>query len=214
MIIMANNDVCSLPAQVCSLTEERPSKPTLPGFPRVRAGTQLENLFNNPQAEGGGYGIRNPKVSGLPVATVFFDTQCPWGSRLWEAVQPFLDQIDFIFYPVAVLRCASIGQGSALLASPDPWAALKQHFETFDAEKPHNGGIEPADPELPEAYREQVWGNSRTFRRAGGTEVPLGVFLNDAGKYLPIVQGNTTEELVEVFKSVAAADLANLNKVL
>ena len=211
---MSNHDVCALSAQVCSLAEERPSKPTLPDFPRVRAGTQLESLFANPQAEGGGYGIRNPDASGLPVATVFFDTQCPWGSRLWQAVQPFLDQIDFIFYPVAVLRCASIGQGSALLAAETPWAALKQHFETFDSEKPHNGGIEPAGIELPEEYREQVWVNSRTFRRAGGTEVPLGVFLNDAGRYLPIVQGNTTEELAEVFKHVAVADLTDLNRLL
>ncbi len=199
---MSNDDVCVLPTQDGSLTE-RLSKPTLPGFPRVRAGTQLEKLFDNPQAEGGGYGIHNPSASGLPVAIIFFDTQCPWGSKLWLVIRPFLDKIDFIFYPVAVLRCASIGQGSALLAAENPWETLKQHFETFDEEKPHNGGIEPAGSELPEEYREQVWANSRIFRRAGGTEVPLGVFLNDAGKYLPIVQGSTTEELVEVFKSVA-----------
>lgn len=210
---MSNHDVCALLAQACSLPEGGSSKPTLPGFPQVRAGTQLENLFANPQAEGGGYGIRNSAASGLPVATVFFDTQCPWGSRLWQAIQPFLDQIDFVFYPVAVLRCASIGQGAALLASEAPWTALRQHFETFDTEKPHHGGIEPAGLELPEEYREQVWVNSRTFRRAGGTEVPLGVFLNDAGKYLPIVQGNTTEELGKMFQGATTGLSPDLKKV-
>lgn len=50
---------------------------------RLRAGTQLDHLYESMLANG--FGIKNPKASSdLPTVVIVSDTQCPWCSRLWK----------------------------------------------------------------------------------------------------------------------------------
>lgn len=58
--------------------------PSSPEYPRLRAGTQLDHLYESMLANG--FGIKNPKTApDLPTVVIVSDTQCPWCSRLWNA---------------------------------------------------------------------------------------------------------------------------------
>ena len=58
---------------------------------------------------------------------VFFDPQCPHCAELWQAAKPLKSQARFVWIPVGVMNEASTAQGAALLAAPDPVAAMDAH---------------------------------------------------------------------------------------
>ena len=73
--------------------------PSSAEYPRLRAGTQLDHLYESMLANG--FGIKNPKASSdLPTVVIVSDTQCPWCSRLWNATMPLTDKVNFVWYLV------------------------------------------------------------------------------------------------------------------
>ena len=69
--------------------------PSSAEYPRLRAGTQLDHLYESMLANG--FGIKNPKASSdLPTVVIVSDTQCPWCSRLWNATMPLTDKVNTV----------------------------------------------------------------------------------------------------------------------
>ena len=100
--------------------------PSSAEYPRLRAGTQLDHLYESMLANG--FGIKNPKASSdLPTVVIVSDTQCPWCSRLWNATMPLTDKVNFVWYLVPVLRDLSISQAAMILSSSNPWEKYGEH---------------------------------------------------------------------------------------
>lgn len=161
-------------------------------YPQLRAGTQLDHLYESMLANG--FGIKNPKAApDLPTVVIVSDTQCPWCSKLWNDTKPLQNQINFIWFPIPVLRDLSVSQGALILGSPDPWQMLEEHEKHFKDSDCR--GLNPQGKEILQKDRDKVWTNAKIARWSGLTSVPLGVFKNRQGKYIPIFSGTKTEEL-------------------
>lgn len=164
-------------------------------YPQLRAGTQLDHLYESLLANG--FGIKNPDAkSGQPTVVIVSDTQCPWCSKLWNDTKPLWDEINFIWYPVPLLKDLSISQAALILSSRQPWKMLEEHEEHF---KDKNfRGINPKGAKVSQEYRDEVWTNAKIARWSGLTTVPLGVFKNKEGAYIPIFSGTSTKEIKKI----------------
>lgn len=125
--LATNHKTCPLPGK----TEDLYTMPSVPGYPKLRAGTQLDAIWGRMLATGKGY--RRPGIKkepgtcpGLPRVMVVFDTQCPWSHRLWDTAMILKDEIDFLWFPVCVTKDVSTAQAAAILASDTPWALTKE----------------------------------------------------------------------------------------
>ena len=115
-------------------------------------------------------------------AFVFFDPQCPHCAELWKQAKPLGSQTRFIWVPVALMNDASLAQGAALLAAPDPVAAMDQHEASMSAKQ---GGIQGVG--APEAFKAQVKANTALFNSFGFNSIPTIVATNaETGK--PVAQ--------------------------
>ncbi len=101
---------------------------------------------------------------------VFFDPQCPHCAALWQAAKPLKPQARFIWVPVGLINAASTSQGAALLAAPDPVAAMDQHEASLTARQ---GGI-TATGDL-DAQKARVAANTALMNRYGFSSVPVVV---------------------------------------
>ncbi|MBQ8829138.1 MAG: hypothetical protein IJ022_03490 [Burkholderiaceae bacterium] len=162
----------------------------------ISAGTYLDQIFENLLKNG--YGFSNQHRKENPQVVFVIDTQCPWCTKLIQAIKPLLNQIKVVWYPVAVLNDDSVTQGALILSASNPWKKLLQHEQLFKS-KEHRG-LPINDLVVSKENRQKVWNNSKIFRRAGGIVVPLGVFKDPSGKFIPIRSGITTDELRTIFQ--------------
>lgn len=125
---------------------------------------------------------------------VFFDPQCPHCTALWEAARPLKSQTKFVWIPVGLLNASSAPQGAALLAAPDPAAAMDAHEASMKEKK---GGITALG--ALDAQKASVEANTKLFNRYKFSSVPT-VVANHA------VTGN----LVVQEGSMPTASLANV----
>jgi thiol:disulfide interchange protein DsbG len=137
------------------------------------------------EKSGRGFEMR-PGVKAATTVYVVFDPQCPWCAKLWDSAKPIADRVRFVWLPVAVLNPRSEPQGAAILAAANPVETM----EANEAQLP-KGGLPLESLAPPMAAREDVWTNSRIFRRTGGRSVPFAVYRDAQGQaatipgYLP-----------------------------
>ncbi len=112
-------------------------------------------------------------MSAQPVY-VLFDPQCPHCARLWEASEPLLGKVKFIWVPVAILNAKSAPQGAALLTAPNPKDAMAEH-ETLLLS--NQGGIS-ASAQVPDDVLNSIKRNTVLFSRLGAESVPFIVARN------------------------------------
>ena len=98
---------------------------------------------------------------------VFFDPQCPHCAELWLAAKPLKSQARFIWIPVALMNKASEAQGAALLAAPDPVAAMDAHETSMRAKQ---GGIDGVS--APADQKAVVMANTKLMNRYGFNSIP------------------------------------------
>ncbi len=115
---------------------------------------------------------------------VFFDPQCPHCAALWQAAKPLKPQARFIWVPVGLINAASTSQGAALLAAPDPVAAMDQHEASLTARQ---GGI-TATGDL-DAHKARVAANTALMNRYGFSSVPVVVAKHAATGELVVSEG-------------------------
>lgn len=77
-----------------------------------------------------------------------------------------------------------------------PWALTKESEELFD--DPDFRGINPKDYPVTQEQRDVAWNNSRIFRKAGGTQVPLGIYRTPDNQFVPIFGDATAEEIRKI----------------
>lgn len=152
-----------------------------------------------------GMGIKSPSECTSPnrrKLLLTFDTQCPWCHRLHEALKPLYPFVTVIWYPVATLGIHSEPQGSAMLASVNPWKAFLAHMNGFRSDiKPRGKTLTQSEIErLPMKVREAVWTNSKIHRRTACRTVPFGVYRNTRGEYVPVWSGMKTDELAQLLE--------------
>lgn len=58
---------------------------------------------------------------------VLFDPQCPHCGHLWQASQPLLKKVKFVWVPVSIINATSTPQGAALLTAANPLEAMTAH---------------------------------------------------------------------------------------
>ncbi|MEP6825718.1 MAG: thioredoxin domain-containing protein [Ramlibacter sp.] len=129
---------------------------------------------------------------------VFFDPQCPHCAELWLAAKPLKSQARFIWIPVALMNKASESQGAALLAAPDPVAAMDQHEASMRAKQ---GGIDGAS--APADQKAQVMANTKLMNRFGFNSIPTIVATHATTGALVVREGG--------LPTVALADALGLS---
>jgi thiol:disulfide interchange protein DsbG len=117
------------------------------------------------QAEAKGFSV------GVPMSArtvyVFFDSQCPHCTALWEAAKPLKNQIRFLWIPVGILNSSSTAQGATILATPDPEAAMDAHEASMSAKA---GGIS-ASRDI-DVQKVAVTQNTQLLNRFGFASIP------------------------------------------
>lgn len=159
-----------------------PSGGTPPAARPAGSGVSVEAIES--QAKGFSVG----PVMSSRVVYVFFDTQCPHCAALWDAAKPLKAQARFVWVPVGVLGPDSLVQGAAILAAPDPAAAMEAHEQTMRESK---RGIVPAGNV--DTQKEAVTRNTKlldgfgigsvptlVMKQAGGVKVQEGSMPTDA----------------------------------
>ncbi len=107
-------------------------------------------------------------------AYVFFDSQCPHCSRLWNASAPLRGKVKFVWIPVGMISASSVSQGAALLTSANPVALMDENEASILA---HKGGIAASGAVAPE-IEQAIKRNTALLNSFGAEGVPYVVAKN------------------------------------
>lgn len=184
---MADLNACSMPASSGTFP-----MPCVAGWPKLRAGTQLDAMYERLQRDG--FSFTRPGADPKnPHVLVVFDPQCYWSNHFWKTTRALEDKVFFIWFAVCVSADVSTAQAACMLAAENPWEVFCRHEESFD--DPDFCGIHPEDYAVSQDDRNRVWRNARVFRKAGGTQVPLGIFRKPDGSFVPLFGDDTLSEI-------------------
>ena len=116
------------------------------------------------------------------VAYLFTDMACPYCARLWENMQPMINDADNVLQVRHIIvglinPKRSFTQGAAVLGAPDPSAALAEHEEYYD-----DGGIRPLE-RVPDAIRSQIQSNTALMIGLGLQGTPTLIFQDKEGRW-------------------------------
>jgi thiol:disulfide interchange protein DsbG len=128
-----------------------------------------------------------PQVS-AQVVYVLFDPQCPHCAHLWQAAQPLLDRVRFVWVPVAILNQRSAPQGVTLLQATDPAKAMTGHEQALLSGR---GGI-AVGAALPADLLEAVKTNTGLLDRLGADAVPF-IVARHAGSGQPVIHSGALD---------------------
>ena len=186
---MSEGKVCPLPGAAGSFP-----MPCVPGWPKLRAGTQLDAIYERMLREGNGF-VRpgsNPDIPKWSRSLIrsatgrtisgrradFSKTMCT-SSGIQCACRPTTARLRLqAFWPRL-----TPGACSASTRRPLPIRLLRHSCRGLSG---HAGRPQPC------------LNNARIFRKSGGTQVPLGIFRKLDGTLVPLFGDNTAEEMRRV----------------
>lgn len=151
----------------------------------------LAGLYDQFFMDAKGFDMSTPKNPSLSVFVVF-DPQCPDCIQFWKLSSQFSDRVRFIWLPVAILNSRSELQGALILSASSPADIMARQVNQFDAP---SRGLATDDLRISGSTRDDVWSNSRMFRRAGGKNVPYLLYQDRQNKTQGSAQVNTAETL-------------------
>lgn len=108
----------TLSLAACSQQDAAPAKAAASGVSAAQA-------YDKIAAEGKGFTV-GALMSANPVY-VLFDPQCPHCGHLWQASQPLLGKVKFVWVPVSFLNGKSAPQGAAILSASNPAEFMAAH---------------------------------------------------------------------------------------
>lgn len=116
------------------------------------------------------------------VAYVFTDMACPYCVKLWENMQPMVNDPDNALQVRHIIvglinPKRSFTQGAAVLAAKNPTQALGRHESLFN-----QGGIRPLEP-VPPAVRSQIHNNTGLMISLGLQGTPTLIYQGRSGKW-------------------------------
>jgi thiol:disulfide interchange protein DsbG len=144
------------------------------------------------------------------VVYVFTDANCPFCTKFWSDARPWVDsgKVQLRHLMVGIIAPTSPGKAAALLADPDPAAALAAYERGQGAEatttiasgnpQPLRGGTLKPLPTIPPAIRAQIEANQKLMAslRIPGTP---GVVWRDAKGAVHSVMGGRADNFPEIF---------------
>lgn len=134
--------------------------------------------------------VQSPKSTNT--VFVVFDPQCPDCIQFWKLANSFKDQVRFIWLPVAVLNSRSELQGALILSAPNPPDLMARQVANFNAP---SRGLATETIVVSSSARDDVWRNSRIFRRGGGKSVPYLLYQDSKNQIRGSDQVGTIEML-------------------
>jgi hypothetical protein len=140
-----------------------------------------------------GFDMALPTNPALSVFVVF-DPQCPDCIHFWKIANFFSNKVRFIWLPVAVLNSRSELQGALILSASNPAEMMARQVIQFETS---SRGLVTDGLQVPSSARDDVWHNSRIFRRAGGKNVPFALFQDWQNKIRGSAQVGTVEALTK-----------------
>ncbi len=156
----------------------------------------LERLLDQIFIDGKGFEMGGSSGAAQTVY-IIFDPQCPDCIGFWNLANKFKNQFRFIWLPVAILNSRSEPQGAMLLLSPNPIGLMNQQVLSFNTA---SRGIGTEGVVVANDAREDVWHNSRIFRRAGGRNVPFAIYQDAQNKIMGSADIETPESLTRFLK--------------
>lgn len=180
----------SLVSSVAVAADEKAKKHEWAKKPDIPTDFNPEEFFVELMEKGEGVALPTNKEGQMTVRMVF-DSQCPWCVWQFKEFLPFVNQINFIWYPVAVLNPWSELQGAAILSASSPYETFMEHEKHF--KDPDFRGLDVRGKEYPFEKRQAVWNNSKVARRSGVRTVPFGVLQTREGKFVPLNEIKTAD---------------------
>lgn len=121
-----------------------------------------------------GKGFTAGPMMAAQTAYVLFDPQCPHCSQLWQASQPVLNRVKFVWIPVSIINGKSTAQAAALLSATNPVELMGAHEASILA---GTGGL-PATEAITEPVRATIEANTALFNALKLESVPFMVSIN------------------------------------
>ena len=153
----------------------------------------LIRLYDQFFIDAKGFDMALPTNPSLSVFIVF-DPQCPDCIHFWKIANSFSNKVRFIWLPVAVLNSRSELQGALILSASNPAEMMARQVNQFETS---SRGLVTEGLQVPSSARDDVWQNSRIFRRAGGKNVPFAVFQDRQNNIRGSAQVGTVEQLTK-----------------
>lgn len=137
------------------------------------------------------------------VIYVFFDPNCPYCHKLYEALRDpvALGETELRWIPVGVARESSLGKAAAILEAKDPIDAFHYNEQHFTLDDGKLGGID--EEFLPrQETLQKLADNLSLLKKAGAVAVPAMLFRTRDGvaRYVPGAPPATTLE--EILRSL------------
>ncbi|KWU19161.1 thioredoxin domain-containing protein [Burkholderia cenocepacia] len=125
---------------------------------------------------------------------VFFDPQCPHCAHLWQAAQPLLDSVKFVWMPVGLLSRASAPQGATIIGAADPVKAMNENEQSIADQ---GNGI-TANSDAVSRLSAKVDMNSELFKKAASPDDGVPFIVTKVGGAVRIKSGALpTDQLKE-----------------
>lgn len=116
-----------------------------------------------------GKGFTAGALMSAQVVYVLFDPQCPHCAHLWEASQPLLDRVRFVWLPVSLLGPKSLPQGAAILQAASPVEAMSAHEKSLLSGE---GGTS-ASASIPADIEQAIQANTQLLNDLDADAVPF-----------------------------------------
>lgn len=121
-----------------------------------------------------GQGFTAGPLMAAQTVYVLFDPQCPHCGHLWQASQPLLNRVKFVWIPVSIINAKSTLQGAALLAASNPSELMNAHEASILA---GTGGL-PSTSEVAPQVKATIEANTALFNALKLESVPFIVARN------------------------------------
>ena len=154
----------------CSRTEE--SSSAAPASAATAPANVSLDTYDRVAQQGKGFTV-GPLMSANAVY-VLFDPQCPHCGHLWQAAQPLLKKVKFVWVPVGIINAKSTSQGAALLTATNPAEAMSAHEVSLLS---GSGGIS-ASSSIPDDIEAALKTNTQVFNSLKVESVPMIVAKN------------------------------------
>lgn len=134
--------------------------------------------------------IQQGSTSAAHQAYIVFDPNCIFCHRLFESLQPFIQNgsLAIRWVPVAFLKATSTGRAYAMLSSSNPEAVLLQNEKNFN-EATEEGGVPPLSN--PSAKVQQQLQNNMAFLTEAQIQATPAIFYKNASGIATMLPGIT-----------------------
>ncbi len=149
------------------------SKSEAPGASgAATSSVQAPQAYDAVAAQGRGFAVG--AMMSANTVYVLFDPQCPHCGHLWNASQPLLKGVKFVWLPVAIINGNSAPQGAALLSASNPAELMTTHETSILA---GTGGL-PVTTGMSAEIEQAIKKNTQLFNSMGVESVPFIVAKN------------------------------------